>query len=231
MPEKSRGSVSARFSVWFSRRSAPRNASSRRARAPRARRDRARASAASPRTRWSDARLFVPASVSISVPAREVERREPDAAAARFAPRRLPVQPARRSSGGGRGRGRPRARARCACRAAAPRRRAARRPRRAAGRRCAAGTGSRARTRSSRSPEHARCERLDVHLDVGQLGHRALARRHACASVRGGANPSVQCRDGPRGRQRRAPASVGAARGRVGSRGSRSGPERAKHRA
>ena len=64
------------------------------------------ASAASPRTTWSDARFFVPASVSSSVPVVEVERREADLARdlARAASSSAGGP---RSSGGGPGTGRP----------------------------------------------------------------------------------------------------------------------------
>ena len=95
MPAKMRGSVSVRFSVWRSR--VERASGTRRqvgVEHLEPARDRAPRAPSAPRTTWSDARFRVLASVRISVPAREVERREPDLPRdAR--PRRLPVEPAR----------------------------------------------------------------------------------------------------------------------------------------
>src|SRR5437868_2675981 len=67
MPLKRRGSVSARLSVWFSRRSASRNAASGASSTSMPPRSIAR-TASFPRTRWSEARFLVAASVKRSVP-------------------------------------------------------------------------------------------------------------------------------------------------------------------
>ncbi len=85
MPLKRRGSVSARLSVWFSRRSASTNAarvassgsSPPRANCP---------SPVSPRTRWSEARFFELASVISSVPVEKSNAASPTLPGT-FAPR------------------------------------------------------------------------------------------------------------------------------------------------
>ena len=67
MPLNSRGSVSDRFTVWLSERRRSANASSVGVEHLESA-ARELGEAASPRTRWSDARRLVPASVSVSVP-------------------------------------------------------------------------------------------------------------------------------------------------------------------
>src|SRR2546430_8413687 len=70
------GSVSARLSVWFRHSSARRNEAASAARTSRPPGSCSR-SAASPRTRWSAARRFVPASVMVSVPAEKSNAARP----------------------------------------------------------------------------------------------------------------------------------------------------------
>ena len=77
IPLNSRGSVRARFSVWLSRDSAARNEAVSASSTSRPRLS-CSASAASPRTRWSEARFFPLASRHQQGPGREVERRQRD---------------------------------------------------------------------------------------------------------------------------------------------------------
>ena len=153
------------------------------------------ASASSPRTRWSEARFFVLASVSRSVPSSKS-----NAASAILSARprrRAPSSAAvRRPSGGGRGRGRPPARRRSACRSAG-----ARRPvfpsasRRSAARPSAAGTGSRSGSPTSRLPTSTRgSSAVQVRENVRQLRHasslppRANSLSFSAAASRGRAS-------------------------------------------
>ena len=123
-------------------------------RAPRDRPDRAAASAASPCTTYSAARLRVPASLSVSVPDENAKRRAVGRVRARAGRRSSAGVP--RSSGAGPGRDRPRARAPRACPGAAPPRRAGPRLPRAADRRCAASAGPKTRTDSRVAPSTRR---------------------------------------------------------------------------
>ena len=95
MPLKRRGSVSARFSVWFSR--AQRRDELRRA-SRRARSSPPGSSAASAASPADEVQRRAPLRARLGEeqrPGREVERRQADLAPASFAPGGLPVQPAR----------------------------------------------------------------------------------------------------------------------------------------
>ena len=92
--ERGAGSVSARLSVWFSRRERGGEGPLDRARAARSRRDHEPRARSRPRTRCSDARRLAPASVSTSVPS---AKSSPSSAPrpASVASGCAPVQPAR----------------------------------------------------------------------------------------------------------------------------------------
>ena len=172
MPLNRRGSVSARLSVWFSRSSAPRNAS----RLGHEDLDAARIVRAQRRLAAHDVQRCPLLGARLGQhqrAVREVERRE-RVAAGELGARVSPSAGGRRSSGAGPARARPRARSRCACRAGG-----------APGRACPDGLERRidgAQQERAREPDaferpvqDARLERLEVDGDVGQLGHGTFA--------------------------------------------------------